>query len=177
MKKIFLGTLLLALVSVYPLSAMAGVDVNVNIGLPLPPPILFPAPPQLIVLPETNVYAVPDVDVDIFFYDGWWWRPWDGRWYRSRNYGSGWSHYRNVPSFYPGIHPGWRDDYRNRSWRGHQWDHQRIPHQRVQRNWKGWKNDRHWEKEKTWGVRGLEPRKESKSHRSKQQQGKHNRGN
>ena len=74
---------------------------SVSIGLPLPPPIVFAAPPELMVLPETNVYVVPDVDVDIFFYNGWWWRPWEGRWYRSRDYSSGWGHYRNVPSFYP----------------------------------------------------------------------------
>jgi len=176
MKKLFMATLLLALALVFTVPAMAGVDVNVNIGLPLPPPIFFPAPPALIVLPETDVYAVPDVDVDIFFYDGWWWRPWEGRWYRSRNYSSGWGHYRNVPSFFPRIHPGWRDDYRKQNWKGHQWNHQRIPHERVEKNWKGWKNNRHWERQESWGVRGLEHRKEAKPRQSKQRQGKHNRG-
>ncbi|MGA2527359.1 MAG: hypothetical protein ABSF79_12220, partial [Smithellaceae bacterium] len=63
------------------------------VSIALPPPIVFAAPPELVVIPETNVYAVPDVDVDIFFYSGWWWRPWEGRWYRSRNYNSGWGYY------------------------------------------------------------------------------------
>ena len=88
MKKLFFGTVLLALVIVVPIPTMARVDVSVNIGLP--PPIMFAAPPSLIVMPETYVYVVPDVDVDIFFYNGWWWRPWEGRWYRSRHYDSGW---------------------------------------------------------------------------------------
>ncbi|RPH48568.1 MAG: hypothetical protein EHM85_16685 [Desulfobacteraceae bacterium] len=162
MKKLFLGTLLLVLVLVFPIPTMAGVDVNVSIGLPLPPPIVFAAPPELIVLPETNVYVVPEVDVDIFFYNGWWWRPWEGRWYRSRNYNSGWDHYRNVPSFYPWIPQGWRNEYREHRWKGHQWNHQRIPHQHVQRNWRDWENNRHWEKQLNWGVQGMQPQTRSK---------------
>jgi len=81
MKRLLFGILLLAFVIVVPIPTMAGVDVSVSIALP--PPIVFSAPPEMIVLPETYVYVVPDVDVDIFFYDGWWWRPWEGRWYRS----------------------------------------------------------------------------------------------
>ncbi len=155
MKKIFLGTLLLASVITVPIPAMGGVDVSVSIALP---PIVFPAPPALIVLPETYIYVVPDVDVDIFFYGGWWWRPWEGRWYRSRYYDSGWVYYRSVPSFYAGIPPGWRNDYREHRWRGHPWNYQRIPHQQVQRNWRDWEKSRHWERQQTWGVQGLQPR-------------------
>jgi len=81
MKKLFLGTLLLALVIVAPVPTMAGVDINVSIGLP--PPIVFEAPPNVIVMPDTSdVYVVPDIDVDMFFWNGWWWRLWEGRWYR-----------------------------------------------------------------------------------------------
>ena len=159
MKKILFGTILLALVIVVPMPTMAGVDVHVSI--PLPPLIVFAAPPEVVVLPETNVYVVPDLGVDIFFYSGWWWRPWEGRWYRSRNYGSGWGYYRKVPSFYRGIPSGWRNDYREHRWKGHQWNYQRIPHQQVQRNWGNWKKNRHWEKQNTWGVQGLKPRTRS----------------
>ena len=168
MKKLFFGTLLLALVIVVPISTMAGVDINISI--PLPPPIVFAAPPELIVLPETDASLVPDVDVDIFFFDGWWWRPWEGRWYRSQYYNSGWGYYRSVPSFYVGIPLGWRNDYRNHRWGGHQWNHKRIPHQEVQRNWRGWKNSRHWEKQQTWGVQGLQPRTRSQQPSRKVQQ-------
>lgn len=156
MKKLFLGTLLLGLAIISPLPAVAGIDVGVSISLPSP--IVFAAPPELIVLPETYVYVVPDVDVDIFFYGGWWWRPWEGRWYRSRSYSSGWIHYDNVPSFYAEIPSGWRNDYRERRWQGLQWNYQQIPHQQVQRNWRDWEKSRHWEKQKTWGVKGLQPR-------------------
>ena len=159
MKRLLLGTILLALLLVFPIPTTARADVGISISLP--PLILFAGPPEMVVIPETNVYFVPDVDVEIFFYNGWWWRPWNERWYRSRNYSSGWGYYRNVPSFYRGIPPSWRNDYRNHRWQGHQWNYQRIPQQQVQRNWRTWEKSRHWEKQNTWGVQGLEPQTRS----------------
>ena len=88
MKKLLFGTILLALVSVFPITTMAAVDISVNISLP--PPIVFQAPPDVIVMPDTDdVYVVPDIDVDMFFWNGWWWRLWEGRWYRSQYYDRG----------------------------------------------------------------------------------------
>jgi len=159
MNKSFWRTVLLVLGLAVSSPALAGVDVHVTI--PLPPPVPFFAPPELIVLPETYVYVAPDVDVDIFFYDGWWWRPWEGRWYRSQYYNSGWAYYQSVPAFYVWIPSGWRNDYRDRHWRGNAWNYQRIPHHQVERNWRGWERDRHWERQGTWGVQGLQPRTRS----------------
>ncbi len=159
MKKLLLGTILLASVSALPIPAMAGVNVGVSISLP--PPIVFASPPEVVVLPETYVYVVPDLDVDIYFYNGWWWRPWGGHWYRSRHYDSGWAYYQRVPSFYGGIPSGWRNDYRAHRWEGHQWNYQRIPQQQLQGNWSNWQKSRHWEKQQTWGVQGLRPRTRS----------------
>jgi len=155
MDKMLFGKLLVSLLFLLPAPAVAAVNVDVNISLP--PPIVFAAPPALVVLPETYVYFIPDAEVEIFFYNGWWWRPWEGQWYRSRHYDSGWRHYRSAPSFYGRIPSGWRDDYRDHRWRGHQWDYQRIPHHQVQQNWNNWEKNKHWEKQNTWGVRGLKP--------------------
>jgi hypothetical protein len=151
----------LALILVSPVPTMAGVDVGVSISLP--PLIVFSAPPAMVVIPETYVYVVPDADVEIFFYDGWWWRPWEGRWYRSRHYDSGWGYYQRVPSFYSRVPRSWRDDYRERRWGGRPWNHQPIPHQQVERNWSSWKKSNHWEKQQTWGVQGLKPRSQQRS--------------
>jgi len=161
MKKLLFGTIGLSLVLVFPILTMAMGRVDVGVAIPLPPPIVFAGPPHVVVIPETNVYAVPDVDVDIFFYGGWWWRPWEGRWYRSRDYSSGWNHYRDVPSFHREIPPGWRNDYRAHRWKDHQWNPQRVPHQEVQQNWSNWEKDRHWEKQNTWGVKDLKHRTDS----------------
>jgi len=124
-----------------------------------PPPLRFEAPPDVVVMPNTSdVYVVPDINVDLFFWDGWWWRFWDGRWYRSQNYNQGWGYYNHVPSFYGDVDKRWRDYYRERNWRGQRWNYERIPQQRLQQNWKSWHHDRHWEKEKNWGVERYQPK-------------------
>jgi len=170
MKKLFLGTLLVALAIAVPIPTMAGVDVSVNIGLP---PIVFAAPPDVIVMPDSrDVYVVPDIDVDLFFWDGWWWRPWQGRWYRSHYYDRGWGYYSNVPSFYYDVDPGWRGYYRDHNWYGHRWNYERIPHQRLHQNWKSWKKDRHWERQKTWGIQSYQPRPQKQRQELRQQRQK-----
>jgi len=168
MKKLFFGTLLFALIIVVPIPTMARVDVNVSIGLP--PHIVFAAPPDVIVIPDTRaVYVVPDIDVDLFFWNGWWWRLWEGRWYRSHYYNRGWGYYNNVPSFYFDVDPGWRGYYRDHNWYGHRWNYERIPNQRLQKNWKGWHNNRHWERQGTWGVQRYQPRPQQQRQELRQQ--------
>ena len=157
MKKLLLGAILLALAIVVPIPTIAAVDISV--GFSLPPLIVFEAPPEVIVIPDTNnVYVVPNVDVDFFFWNGWWWRPWEGRWYRSRYYNRGWVYYNNVPSFYFDVDPSWRGYYRDRNWYGHRWNYERIPSRRLQQNWKSWNNNRYWERQRTWGVQSYQPR-------------------
>ncbi|MBI9075998.1 MAG: hypothetical protein JEZ02_11345 [Desulfatibacillum sp.] len=130
----------------------AGAEMNVQVGINLPPLIQFSAPPEMVVLPETYVYVVPDVQEDIFFYDGWWWRPWKGNWYRSQSHDRDWAHFSGVPVFYNEVPKEWRQHYKNHDWKGRRWQYERIPHQQVQQNWHGWKKDKHWKKNKNWGV-------------------------
>lgn len=168
MKKLLLRTMLLALVLVVPIPAMAAVDIS--IGISLPPPIVFQAPPDVIVMPDTNsVYVVPTIDVDLFFWNGWWWRPWEGRWYRSRYYNRGWGYYNTVPSFYFDVDPGWRGYYRARNWSGHRWDYERIPNRQLQQNWQTWHKDRHWERQGTWNVQRYQPRPQPQRQELRQQ--------
>jgi hypothetical protein len=150
MKKLLFAAMLLGMVIGVHGPALA--QVSVSIGFP--PPIEFAAPPEVIVLPGTYVYVVPDAPEDIFFYDGWWWRRWEDRWYRSRDYGSGWGYYRSVPNFYRRIPSDWRTEYREHRWGGQPWNYHPIPHQELQHNWQGWQKNKHWEKQQTWGVEG-----------------------
>ena len=157
MKKSLLGAIFLALAIVVPIPTMA--RVNIGIGISLPPPIIFEAPPDVIALPDTSgVYVVPDIDVDMFFWNGWWWRLWEGRWYRSHYYNRGWGYYNNVPSFYFDVDLGWRGYYRDHNWNGHRWNYERIPDRRLRQNWKSWHNNRHWERQGTWGVQSYQRR-------------------
>jgi hypothetical protein len=135
-----------------------------------PPPLPFDAPPDVIVMPDTNdVYVVPGIDIDLFFWSGWWWRPWGGHWYRSLYYNHGWGYYNAIPSFYYDVDPGWRGYYRDSNWYGHRWDYEQIPHQRLQQNWKSWQNDRHWERQGTWGVQNYQPRPQQQRQELRQQ--------
>lgn len=68
-------------------AASAEVQVNVNIG---PPPIVVEEPPEVILVPRTQVYFVPHPEIDVFFYNGYWWSPRGDRWYRARNYNGPW---------------------------------------------------------------------------------------
>ncbi len=156
MKRILWGSMLLTFVIIISVSTSAGADININISLP--PSIEFSAPPEMIVIPETYVYVDPDIDADLYFWNGWWWRPWKGRWYHSRHYNQGWTHYQGAPSFYRQIPSDWRNYYRDHRWGGRPWNYQRISHQQLQQNWNGWGKERHWEKHGTWGVQGLKYR-------------------
>jgi hypothetical protein len=157
MKKLLSVFILSALAIAVPNSTMAGVDIS--IGFSLPPPIVFAAPPEVIVVPDTtDVYVVPDIDAELFFWNGWWWRLWEGRWYHSRYYDRGWVYYDWVPSFYFNVDPGWRRYYRDRSWRGYRWDYERIPYWRLRRNWDTWHRNRYWERQRSWGIQNYQHR-------------------
>jgi hypothetical protein len=156
MAKAMTRTLPFLVAFLVPLSARAQIGVSVNVDVP--PPIVFSAPPEVVALPDTNVYVVPDVEADIYFNGGWWWRPWQGRWYRSRYYDRGWGFYRSgPPPFYRRVSPGWRNDYREHRWQGREWNYQRVPHGEMQRNWRGWEKDRHWQQRHP-GAQGMGPR-------------------
>jgi hypothetical protein len=45
------------------------------------------------------MYVDPDIDADLFFWDGFWWRLWEGRWYRSAYYDRDRAYYDSFPSF------------------------------------------------------------------------------
>ena len=152
---LFVSMLVMSIVLV---SSPASARVSIHVNISLPPVLEFGTNPELVVIPGTYVYTVPDLDVDVFFYNGWWWRPWEGRWYRSRHYDSGWAYYRSVPTFYRTIPGDWRDRYNNHQWEGYQWNYQRIPEQQVRVNWKTWSDRRHWERQTMWGVQGYNPR-------------------
>jgi len=155
MEKIPWGILIMAFIAAFPLTTMA--QVNVRVDIDMPAPIVFAAPPELVVIPGTYVYVVPDFAEDLYFYNGWWWRFWNGRWYRSRYYDAGWIYYDRVPSFYPRVSPYWRNYYHEHRWEGREWNYQRIPYEHLQRNWGGWERSKYWEYQQTWGVRGFQP--------------------
>ncbi len=169
MKKILFGAVFLVSLIVIPIRTMGAV--SINIGISLPPPIVFEAPPQVIVLPDSDdVYVDPDIaDADLYFWNGWWWRFWEGRWYRSLYYDHGWAYYDAVPTFYFSVDPDWRVFYREHNWHGHNWRYDRIPNRELHQNWKGWHNDGYWQRHESWGVKGYQPQTKQQVQQQRQQ--------
>jgi len=151
-KRTLLATMILFLGIAIQATAQVTIEVTpppppaVRVAVPLPPPIVFAAPPEVVVLPETEVYAVPSVQEDIFFVNGFWWRPWGGRWYRSLRYDGGWGVWAGVPVWYGGVYHGWRENYRLHTWGGHPWNYHHITHADLNRNWRTWHETGHWNK-------------------------------
>jgi hypothetical protein len=148
------GVMLAIVMALFIVPCLAQAQIDIRIGIPLPPPIVFSAPPLMVVLPETEVYVAPDYDQDLYFYQGFWWRPWGGRWYRSLNYDSGWEFYHGVPGWYGGVYPRWRDNYRNHMWGGQRWDYRSVPYGDVRTNWKSWQSSGYWRNQQNRGTAG-----------------------
>jgi hypothetical protein len=114
-----------------------GVSVNTGNMLPL---IRFAAAPELVVIPGTYIYIVPDIDAEVLFFQGNWWRPYEGRWYRAEDYNGPWS------ALESGRVPGGLTvlplEYRQHQSPGYR----RIPHEELRRNWKQWEREKHWDR-------------------------------
>jgi len=92
--------------------ARAGVDVNVNVGLPVgvvvaptpvvvaPQPVHVQQPPEMVLIPGSSVYFAPGVGVDLFFHSDHWWNRRGERWYRASGYSGPWTAvgHRHVPA-------------------------------------------------------------------------------
>jgi hypothetical protein len=157
MKKTMIAvSLALLAVAGFSRPGIAGVDIN--IGIAIPPPVAFSAPPELVVIPGTYVYVAPDVPEDVFFYHGYWWRPWRGHWYRSHSYREGWSVYKNPPRAVVGVPRGWRADYKNHRWNGQEWRYTRVPHHELEKNWNSWERAKRWDQPQYRQLRRLENR-------------------
>ncbi|HEX2768386.1 MAG TPA: hypothetical protein VHN12_03820 [Geobacteraceae bacterium] len=119
-----------------------GVNVSVRNNLPA---TRFAAPPDMVVIPGTYVYMVPDIDVDVLFYQDYWWRPYEGHWYSSQDYNGQWSYVEpgRIPSGLRAL----PQDYRHRLSPGYK----RISHGDVKRNWKQWEKEKHWDRRSEQG--------------------------
>ena len=63
MKKLLLVSIFFTFAIIVPMPTIAGVDINA--GISLPPPIVFEAHPEVIVMPDTSgAYVVADVKAD-----------------------------------------------------------------------------------------------------------------
>ncbi len=138
-KKAFLVIVLLA--ASLAGTALAGVNVNVNLGVPLPQ-VVVAAPPAMAVIPGTYVYIATDVNADLMFYQDNWYRPHNGGWFVSLSYNGPWRAVAapppaltRLPQNYHSLPPG----------------HERMPYGQVRDNWRTWERDRRWDQAREQG--------------------------
>ena len=107
---------------------------NLSIGINLP------AYPHLVLIPGYPVYYAPGLQVNYFFYDGYYWVFQDGNWYASAWYNGPWAYVEplyvpvfilRIPVRYyphpPAFFRGWRQDappHWAEHW-GHSWEQRR----------------------------------------------------
>jgi hypothetical protein len=81
--------------------ALAGVsaDINLHVGDPPAPVVVFDREPDVVLVPNTRVYCVGGLDYDLFRYGQYWYINNGGYWYRARNYRGpfGEIRYESVP--------------------------------------------------------------------------------
>jgi len=152
---------LLAAVAAVPVfigAGTAGAEVNVNINLG-PPPIVVAEPPALVMVPQSQVYFVPDPHVEVFFYSGYWWSPRGEVWYRSRAYKGPWAvvDRARVPRSVMYMPPDYRMRYERE---------RNIPYGQWKKDHDRWDRDnrkahKKWEKEreKEWKERQKQEKK------------------
>jgi hypothetical protein len=126
---------LLAGLLITPVKASAGVNINITIPLPW---MVIVAPPAMIVIPGTYAYYAPDAEADLFFYHGYWYRPYQGGWYYSLRYNGPWGRVTigNVPPPLVSLRPGYRNVPPG---------YERMPYPVVQRYWRQWEEERYWD--------------------------------
>ena len=114
----------------------AGIEVEININLPL---VQIEEEPVMAIVPGTNIYFIYGYEQDYFFYGGYWWRFHDNHWFRARHYNGRWKYRKNkyVPAPFFNLSPQWRK--MNTS-------HSGIKYQDMKKDWKKWEKEKRWEK-------------------------------
>jgi hypothetical protein len=80
--------LVVAGAALYALVAEAQVSVDINIT---PPPVIFPAPPRVVIVPRTPVYYVPTTSYNVFVYEGRYYSFHEGAWFLATSHGGPWA--------------------------------------------------------------------------------------
>jgi hypothetical protein len=76
--------------------ASGDVGASATYTTPAPSGEVYASTPDLVTV-SPDVQVVADYDEPVFFSSGFYWRFYDGGWYRSNNYASGWSYYERPP--------------------------------------------------------------------------------
>ena len=89
-------------VSVLMMGTTAHSQVNINVHIGEPPPVVLYSPPTMILMPEPQMYVAVGVPYDIYFVGGRYYYLHGGHWFWGPGYGGPWS-YVVVEKLPPGL--------------------------------------------------------------------------
>jgi hypothetical protein len=91
---------LMSMVGFTAIPAHAQFSIDVHIGEP--PPVVFAAPPTMVLMPEPQMYVAVGVPYDIYFVSGRYYYLNEGHWFWGPRYGGPWT-YLTVEKLPPGL--------------------------------------------------------------------------
>ena len=94
--------ILTLLIAITGSQALGEVNVNINIGVPLPPAVVVEAPPVMIFLSEPGIYVAVGIPYSIFFLSGRYYYYHNDHWFWAPGYGEPWVHIKDK-SLPPGL--------------------------------------------------------------------------
>jgi hypothetical protein len=133
----------------------------------MPPAVEFARPVELLPIAGRYAYFVPGIDVDIFFYRGSWYRPYEGGWFRSDRYDGRWERIHDAPSALIDL----PSDYRKRSGRFNP-----LPYREVGTNWERWEHEKRWDRTRGEERRRYEERERDQRDEMEQYPGEQEKG-
>ena len=95
--------ILTLLIAITGSQALGEVNVNINIGVPMPPAIVVEAPPAMIFLSQPGVYVAVGIPYSIFFLSGRYYYYHNDHWFWAPGYGGPWVHVKYHKSLPPGL--------------------------------------------------------------------------
>jgi len=95
------------------------------------------ADPDIIVIPQTYVYYYRYLNYDCFYFQGFWWRTFNGVWFRSGIYNSGWTVI--SPAYVP-----YNVSHLPRNWRLTVANGPRIGWSETKVYWNLWQKNNYW---------------------------------
>jgi Domain of unknown function (DUF5666) len=97
-----------------------------------PPELVIAEEPDVIVIPGTDVYYIPDIEANIVFYDGNWYREYGRHWFVSASYNGPWVYVENPPDVIVTV-------------RSERHPERRIHLEELKAKWREWKMEHHWQ--------------------------------
>ncbi len=140
MKRIMEALTIALCLLLIPSATVLATDINKggkDSGAGTPPNVKFATPPEVVAIPGRYVYFVSDIDFDLFFFQGQWYRPYKGRWFRAENYAGPWEYVHEVPPSLIDLPPDYRTIPPGYS---------RIPYDELRNNWKRWEREKYFDK-------------------------------